>query len=434
MSLSIDEQRTLLDFYYRSFAGDVALASGVDLSGSGLSQSAPLQIFDLTGQPLFLDFEITTGSGQSVGVVRSSARGSELTMLDAILIGKRLFEPTAAKTAVLRKAAQDHPGATLGDPVFVCYGYPGIGVLVPVRTADASLTVVYDAHSCFLVSCWAGNFTAAESGLQGDEPEGLPFYSYAARLPESGDDSEVAKDWGRGIALYETSIASHSELGSDSVLTPTMSPLVSSVLGNPPPPSAPTYKGLESGLLPLAQQPIISGSLLPIPLIGQETPSYCAVATAQMILEYLGFGGFTQTEIAQAMETGPQGTFNAGMIAGYKRLTGGKWTATLDETPAFSEAVSIVNRSLPAKSAIPRHARVLRGWREYRYVDRRSGQVKFNQQFLVINDPYPVNSGQFVLENVTKPIDRYYRNFLYVEPAPSPPNPIPTPATPGSGP
>jgi len=384
--ISIDEQRAVLDYYYRSFAPDIALASDADLTGTRVSSNQPLALLDLSGQPLFYDFDILGADGKRVGVARSSARGTEFPLLDSIMIGKQLFEPDEARKRAIAQAAKDFPGSTIGETSFVCYGYPRVGVLVPVQAQGKQLSALYDAPSGYAVKTWEGPYTPPESGLpSGEETEGQPFYSYLDRVPESAAPgiTAITARWSSAIAFFEQS--------------PSFQTLAFAGVGE---------------AKPATPKPVIRGTLLPVPLFGQQTPVYCAIATAKMMLEYLGYTGHSQDEIAQAMGTGADGTTNAGMVAGFKKLTNNEWNEQIDMSPTFDKAETFLAQSLPAKSAIPGHARALRGWREYVYLDPKTGKTSHTERFYIINDPYPVNAGQLVMENFQKPMSDYYRNLL----------------------
>ncbi len=389
--ISLQEQRALLDYYYRSFAPDIGLASNVDLSGTRLSEADPLTLLDLTLKPLFYDFDILDANGRKAGVVRSSARGAEFPMLDAIMIGKQYADPQEASQRASAQAAQDYSGATIGQVCLVCYGYPRVGALVPVDAAGKRLSVLYDAISGHLVRTWEGEYSSPEAGPGQEEPEGEPVYSLLERLPESGDRSLLQRHWSRAIAFFERTAPSRM---------------------------AEALAGADAASA--VPQPAVRGALLPVPLIGQATPVFCAVATAKMMLEYLGFKGHSQEEIAEVMQTGPDGTLNPALIAGFKKITNGRWRGRLDSAPTFERATRYLAAALPAKTGIPQHARLLRGWREYLFLDPSTGTIAHTEQFYIINDPYPVNSGQMVLECVVKPIGSYYRNILYLEPGPPP--------------
>ena len=153
------------------------------------------------------------------------------------------------------------------------------------------------------------------------------------------------------------------------------------------------------------RKPAMRGVSLPIPLVSQENNRFCAVATAKMILEYFGISGLTQERIADAIGTNSVGT-DPGM-EGLDDLLGAQWSTDLQRNPTFDQTSTYLNNFLPGKSGIREHARLLRGWREYIYINPDNGRPSFKMQFYLINDPYPTGAGQYILESVSKPITNH---------------------------
>ena len=122
--LDVQSQLDILDFYYKSFRDDVALATGQDISDSEISEKAPLEISDLDGSELFRDYAIVNPDGQKIGALRSSARGAEIPLIDAVFIGKLLFDEATVEKEIIELAVADFPGTTFTTKGFVCYGYP----------------------------------------------------------------------------------------------------------------------------------------------------------------------------------------------------------------------------------------------------------------------------------------------------------------------
>lgn len=392
----------VLDFYYQSFRDDVALMTGRDLSGSRVSPTQISDIKDLNGNPLFRDYAILGGDGEKIGLVRSSAVGPQLPLIDAIMVGKLLYDDRTVEATVIAQARTDYPGATFTSKGLVCYGYPRVGVRLTVTAGAAPFDAVYDAHAIMRVREIRGAVPASEAGhdLEStDELEGEPFYSYSANFPEAGAEDPFASDWTRALDFIR--LASGAPAAEPSSLE-SFGEIASS--------------GATENVTAEDRMPAIRGITLPLPLIGQEHPVWCAVATGQMILNYLGITGVTQREIATAFRTGPLGTTNANMIAGLSRLTGGRWSAALDEAPDVDKAAQYLGGFLPGKSGIPGHARLLRGWREYTYIDPKTGRPFLKSSFYLVNDPYPTNYGQYAMEAVNKPIPDFYRNLLTLIP------------------
>ena len=138
-------------------------------------------------------------------------------------------------------------------------------------------------------------------------------------------------------------------------------------------------------------------------LRGQQTKVYCAVATAQMILEHLLRKELTQKEIALAMKTGQQGTTNSNQIRGYGKLTGGESEAIKDFTASFDEARGEIAANRPLKSGVPGHARAVAGVR-----------IEGDTKWLYVYDPWPAGEGDIYYEdwNAIR-----HTNYIYVRPA-----------------
>ena len=374
-----DPQHEVLNFFYKSFSDDIGLLSGQDLDGTSISASQPSQIYDLTGEKLFVDFDIVDAGGSRRGAVRSSARQKQLPLIDSIRIGDPWFDPTKA-TAAAKDAAARSFGPVL-NAVVVCYGYPRIGIMVTCQVPAGTHTAVYDAGAGVLVKQWDGKFTPAFEGGAPPESEGQPFYSVLERVPEAGGPVEAppARQWDQLQDVF-----GRAQLHG--------------------------LFALKADAPHAAIRFAIRGALLPSRLISQSTEVFCAVATAQMMLSYVGISK-TQDDIAAAMNTGAMGTTPANFIQAIQALSSNRYKSDFFSAPTFNECVQVMENMLPAKSGIPNHARLLRGWREYVFFDN-TGQIIDREQFVVINDPYPTTTGQLVLENFAKPIEGYFTNLI----------------------
>jgi len=397
----------VLDFYYQSFRDDVALMTGRDLAGSQVSSTQSCDIRDLNGSALFRDYPILDRAGEKIGIMRSSAIGPQLPLIDAIFVGKLLYDELSVEKTVIGHATVDYPGASFASKGFVCYGYPRIGIRLTVTpSAGPAFDVVYDAHTASRVR-EIRERSVAEAGFEsaggaGSSIDGEPFYSYAGRLPEASGEDPYAAQWSQALDFI-------GAVSTRSIKTTRVTSTRDIVL------LAETARRDDSVSIE-SRKPAMRGITLPIQLIGQDTPVYCAVATGKMILNYIGHPDLTQAAIAEAFRTGPQGTTNDNMIAGLATLTAGRWSAGLDLDPTVDAATKYLARFLPGKSGIPGHARLLRGWREYTYLDPNSGRPFLSTAFYLVNDPYPTGFGQYAMEAVSKPIPDFYRNLLTLIP------------------
>ena len=398
----------ILDFYYQSFRDDVGLMTGRDLAGSQVSSTQSCDIKDLNGSALFRDYPILDRAGEKIGIVRSSAVGPQLPLIDAIFVGKLLYDERTVEATVIGQATVEYPGASFVSKGFVCYGYPRVGIRLTVTGAGAAFDVVYDAHTATRVREIRARVEAgAEAGFAlaggaGSSIDGEPFYSYAGRLPEAGGEEQYAAQWTQALDFVRVA-------ATRTIETPR------SVLGRDVFRLAEAARREDAASIE-SRKPAMRGITLPIQLIGQDTPVYCAVATGKMILDYIGHPELTQSAIAQAFRTGPSGTTNDNMIAGLAALTAGRWSASVDGDPTADKTAKYLAGFLPGKSGIPGHARLLRGWREYTYINPSSGRPFLTTSFYLVNDPYPTKFGQYAMEAVNKPIPDFYRNLLTLVP------------------
>ena len=274
-----------------------------------------------------------------------------------------------------------------------------IGVRLQAKNEN-TFDVIYDAHDKTRIR--ELHFTAdgvMEGGggdIQSPEKDGIPFYSYALHLPAAGPQDPFSEQWmgavdNIGLVLKKQS-RELAPLGRDDIIR----------------------RGKQTPVE--SRKPAIRGVSLPITLTAQENDHFCAVATGKMMLEYIGSSGFTQSEIAEAFGTSFAGTDNQGMMAGLAALTGGRWSLGEQTNPTFEQASRYLMNFLPGKSGIREHARLLRGWREYIYIDPNNGRPSFTMSFYLVNDPYPTNAGQYVMEAANKPITNFYRNLLTLIP------------------
>lgn len=373
-------QSDLISLVVRLFSSDINLMS--DLAGvePRISNASPLAISDLSGAPLFLDYDIIDADENYLGYARSFSKDDSYPLIDSISLGARPFDISTSKQKAVESAQKRRPGGNLtADPTFVCYGYPRTGVLVRLDWQNRKLNLVFDAPTGTFIREWETDLST-EAG--DDVIEGEPFYSYLSLVPEAGTSPGSYIHNQRLFYMNQ-----FSTIGTENF----------------------TEIEPRQEKVRIAQ----SGATLPIHMSPQETPVFCAVATAQMMLGYLGLD-VTQTNIAEKMKTATQGTTNENFVIGWNALTESKWKASIINSPSFDDFVKGISDLLPIKSGIPQHARLARGWREYTYIAT-DGSVLHRDRFYVIDDPWPINKGQLVLENVDKVIPDFYRNLIKIE-------------------
>lgn len=130
----------------------------------------------------------------------------------------------------------------------------------------------------------------------------------------------------------------------------------------------------------------VNQKVLSVPLYSQEKMSWCAPASAKMILDYQGYY-YTQSQIADAMGTTDEGTLLWDIPPGIEQVTNNQVDSWNDYAWTWSFVLSEIDNYHPYISNIPGHSRTSRGykydtwyvWRKYQY----------------INDPDPFNGGTY---------------------------------------
>lgn len=359
----------IINFLLKTFWNDIGLLSE-STSRSVRILETGIPIRDLNGKSLFLHYDIVDDTGEKVGAVRASGRGEALPPIDAIIIGEGALNPQHAQEIVFNDLINNYPGMQVTNLGFVCYGYPRIGLLHKLMDSTGGTQItLHDAFTGKLVHSIKGDdqtALASEAGQRDVEGEGV--YSMEEYLPQSGTGAGARNQWAKLASLAQKSAKQAFGVNEESIL------------------------------------PAVHGIYIPIRLSPQETPVYCAVATAQMMLAYLGIH-LAQTEIAVALKTGPTGTTRINLAYGIERLVPSMLSSHSDSTVTFNEVYEVLRRSLPVKSGIPYHARLINGVRVYEFIEAKTGKVAFRDQYYLVNDPYPPGVGQFSMENAANPFE-----------------------------
>lgn len=293
-----------------------------------------LDIYDIDKKLLFRDKTITLTNNTKLRV-RTAASDLLGSPVWSASVGPYLDIQTAIPKAI-EVALKSSLVPTEGAQSLVCYSYPKLGLLC--RSRDEKQEYVVDLGDFTIVSRQIANSVQS--------PEQLTCWSpYDLVTPAT--IGSIREGWKRN-------------LGNLPPAPPSPSQLANAV--------AKAREGTQEQTVELH-------------LHGQETPVYCAVATAEMILEYYEIQK-TQTEIAQVMHTSATGTENPDQVNGYASLSGGALTATLQDKPAFETAQTEILDARPFKSGVPGHARAGAGFK-----------VDGDQSWLYIYDPWPPNQG-----------------------------------------
>jgi len=367
------------------------------LVGAKLSDAPPLLVHDLLGQPLYYDFFAFKGEVPA-GRLRVSADSDLGVALHSLEPIQAVPDLGAASNQAWSDLAGMQRVDERVDELPVCYSDHKLGLRLRYKQSGNPMTAVYDVYERRLVAWFPGDAPEVpEGGWEPDEQsEGVGVFSILQSLPEAGDPTPAT------ATEVDATVRAMQEALGQSRSWKALSPARADEIGPEEFQAAQQYFA--------DHPPVVSASMLPIDIVGQQTPVFCAVASANMILKYYGFN-YTQDEIAQAMHPDSSGCTNPKQVAAYAALSNGRLAASYDTSPTFDEAFKVCNEYAPMKSGVPGHARVCRGWKKYTYVSPADGQVQKEEYWYLINDPWPVGQGRVRWENSSSP---QYRNFIYV--------------------
>ncbi|MCA2685045.1 MAG: C39 family peptidase [Microcystis sp. M038S2] len=336
---------------------DVWNISNLPEAGSGdWFSKPPLEIFDFDGNLLYRDYVMDWSSGKELRV-----RTSGITALipSVLSLGVNIPLNLEGRLERARKVAQANElNPEVNAKALVCYAYPKLGLQC------------YDQQgSKFVIDL--GDFTILPVSTEPTiSPDLITTFSPSLFLNKL--TLTVAKERYTGREDKFTDLEGRLEAGES------LEPIVSSL-----------------------REQSTEVTLKEFKLHPQDTPVFCAVATARMILEYYGFQ-YSQAEIARAMNTASDGTTNDNQIKGYISLGKGLLAVPpLDTTASFSEAQFEIEQGRPFKTGVPGHARACAGFKV------EAGAIKS----LYIYDPWPPGQGATYWEKweaIT------HTNFIYV--------------------
>lgn len=364
--------------------------------GANVLEESPLLIHDLLGAPLYYDFFVYK-ENTLVGRLRVSAEsalGVSLNSFEQLDSFPNLDEKKKQARSVLLMS--EHPDEIIDD-LLICYSDHKLGFRLRYNKSGNRMTAIFDILEDCIVSTYTGDTPdIGEKGTDiGEDNEGVAVYSIMNEIPEGGDPASKAEEDINliGRIMHEVlsrcgrirSLNKINEIGLDELQQ------IQQYFENNP--------------------PIVSEIMLPIAVVGQKTPVYCAIASAEMILKYYGFN-YSQDQIATAMKPDSSGCTNNNQMTAYKQLSNDSLVTIYDTSPSFEEAFESCNLYMPMKSGVPGHARVCRGWKKYIYISPLSGQVLKEERWYLINDPWPVNQGSIRWENSDS---LTYRNFIFVK-------------------
>ena len=353
--------KTLQIFLTNEEAGPYAAAWSVynlpegEGGGGNLFQPDGLPIYDYKGRLLYYEFKLSLQNGTEfrARAAADKALGSPVLQMAAT----KPFDVTAWRDQTVKFATAN--GFTIENPnQIICYAVPKLGLMA--RNSSNAQFVIDMAQQIAIPVPTSSHSVVAPSG------DLLQVWS-----PLDGAAATPAK-----LELFATKEAALSSFKLS----------ITKDFAEAPPPA--------------------TQNTLNLTLSGQETPVYCAVASAQMILAYHGIQA-TQDAIAAVMQTGPDGSTLDNQLIAFAQISKNKYSGTLHSPAVFESGQQQINNKAPIKSGIPGHARVAAGWKTQTTGDSTS-------RWLYIYDPWPPSTGQVYWEDWGAVI---HTNDIFVDPA-----------------
>ncbi|KKH28486.1 C39 family peptidase [Methanosarcina mazei] len=311
----------------------------------------PLELYDINGEKLYYQFSVYKDNN-TIGKIYVCADKKLGHSVKAFEFNPKSFNATEAMIKSIEIAKNKYPTGEIKSTIMVVYSYPSIGAMTVVKDKNTGneYRIFVDAYSLDIVE----DETATET-----EPGVWSIYEH--RLKNGVE--EHLKEWQESDQLTK-SVEQEATNNGINISVPITEENMQKLTDN----SAITLT--------------VTSETLDVPLCGQETSSYCAPASAQMIAEYYDVS-HTQDYIHGIMD-GP-GTVDE-QLQYYTSAEGLGKTGSYDDdgNPVYNTLVSEINNGRPAVSMIPGHVRVCRG---YTY-------TSYGLRYLKINDPLPVGSGR----------------------------------------
>lgn len=387
--ISVPQARSAAMFYIAAQSSPAIADSRLAAFSGADIDPAPITIEDIDGSQLFYDFTFTK-KGQAVGFVRVSADTRLSSAVYAIEpSSRRLIEALALQKA-RREVSRLYPQAIFLKFSFVCYSFPKIGVKAQFQLNSSTDFIIIDYYEDSIIH--SSDVTRPDKSDPLANIDGLIPYSIVEHeLPEAGPTSiEDIPSFADIIKVASEILPRSGRLGDLDFTEGDYATLSEHFADNPP---------------------IITSLILPVSLVPQNTPVFCAIASAQMILAFFGFQ-FTQDQVAAVMAPSGSGTTNSSQLRGYGELSKNRLRPKYDTSPTFTETETFLGKFSPMKSGLPGHARVCRGWKRFDFISGLSGEILSTEFWYLINDPYPVSEGRIRWENIS---NHNYQNFIYLD-------------------
>jgi hypothetical protein len=331
----------------------------------GRLRKEPVEIFDINGTLLFVDFPVVVG-GEIAGHVRTAASGVIGNPVVALEFGPRHWDFEAAARKLAPRVRKAFPRTTVSEPLLVCYSYPKLGVMFTVKGEQGPVRVVYDV----------ADLSPIPERTDQDGREGAVAWSFYDSLT----DAERRARLKRFNAAEEARLGIAAKARREIVAARTLVSVADLV--------AFRWQRTATKLLQFCSHYAYTHARGHhcFSLHGQQVNDYCAVATCQMILCYYRYY-FTQDQIAPACGYNAGSGCPADQSPGYESMSCDHIDATFDSAPTWAKGRDQIDLLRPFKSGVPGHARACAGYSRTTWLF--GGTV---DEKLYIYDPWPWNA------------------------------------------
>jgi hypothetical protein len=334
-----------------------------DHLAAGKVAKEPLEIYDLNGHLLFLDYPVNSKE-EHLGTIRTAATKIIGNPVVSYEIGKRYWDYESAAKKLTARVKKEYPKLKVIGTRLICYSYPKLGVIFELAdSAGKTKRLIYDVASLEIIS---------EKESKPDHEGAIPWSFYDSL------DEEARKVGLRQFDIHKKLIAEGrpEDIRAIQALKP-----ISEINAFFPIPLleskrlqyCPHYRETE----PRSHHCFV--------LHCQQKNDYCAVATCQMILCYYRYY-YSQDEIAPKLGYNPGGC-PSDQSGGYKTLTCNHLNAAFDTNPTWEKAKAEIDALHPFKSGISGHARACAG-----YSRLKIKKFGIDTKSLFIYDPWPWNA------------------------------------------
>ena len=346
---------------------------GLDNWRKGKIKAKPVEIFDINGRLLFLDYPVTAGK-QSIGTIRAAASTLLGKPVVAHEIGARMWDFDGAVKELTPKVKRKYKGWRILETKLVCYSYPKLGVMFMLADKKSvQHKLIFDVVSL------------APIPIAKSENEGAFAWSYYESISDEIRASSIKK--------YKKIEAVRARLSTSVQARLVKEPYIAKL-------SDVVVRWIDIEKTKTKELQFChhydyneARSHHCFVLHGQQLDNYCAVATCQMVLCYYRYY-YTQNQIAPALNYSPRTATDPGgcpsdQSAGYEQLSYNNLDATYDTSPTWEKARDEIDKLQPFKTGITGHARACAGY-AYTYLVVFPGTIR--SKMLLVYDPWPWNA------------------------------------------